>query len=258
MSHKECPIGIIPAAGRGLRLGRLPFSKELYPIGYRPATAPREGWQPFVVIEDLIERMTVAEAKRIFIVLARGKSAIMDYLGDGGRYGVELCYLVQEEANGMPFALDLPFHWLREETVLFGMPDTLVRPKDIFVQLLSTHVRTGAELTLALFPTDRPEQFGMVGADSEGRVTETVDKPKATRLRHMWGSACWAPTFSVHMNQYLKERASLGSEVVLSSVFQDVLEQGRQVRSVTFSEGTYIDIGTVEGLRHGLQRFADD
>src|SRR5262249_19487287 len=121
--HNRGAVGIVPAAGRGTRLGRLPFCKELYPLGRKSDADgnPTEGWR--VVCDHVIEQMAHAGVDRVFIVLGRGKSAIMEYFGGGGRLGLHIAYLLQEELRGMPFAIDLAHSWLRDETVLFGMPD---------------------------------------------------------------------------------------------------------------------------------------
>src|SRR5207237_5697494 len=77
--------------------------------------------------------------------------------------GVPIAYLYQEELRGGAFAIDLARAWLAaDHTVLFGFPDTIVEPADAFTDLLASHRRSGADLTLGLFPTDRPSPLGMV------------------------------------------------------------------------------------------------
>ena len=51
-------VGIIPAAGRGTRLAPLPFSKELFPLGYQQVKIDdRIQWRPKVVSQYMIEQM---------------------------------------------------------------------------------------------------------------------------------------------------------------------------------------------------------
>ena len=72
--------GIIPAAGRATRLAPLPFSKELFPMGYQKICIDgREQWRPKTVSQHLIDRMVYAGVDRIFIILGTGKEAIMEY-----------------------------------------------------------------------------------------------------------------------------------------------------------------------------------
>ena len=146
--------------------------------------------------------------------------------------------------RGMPFALDLARTWLSGETTLFGMLDTIVRPRSAHQRLLAEHARAAADLTLGVFPTDEPSRFGMVNIDERGRVVGNVDKPASTSLRYMWGFACWSPAFGALMGDHLRAVSAAPSEVVLSSVFRRAVNSGFRVVVVTFDDGEYIDIGT--------------
>jgi glucose-1-phosphate thymidylyltransferase len=249
--------GIIPAAGRGTRLAPLPFSKELFPLGYQKIPIDNKvQWRPKTVSQYLIERMVTAGVKRIFFILGTAKEAIMEYYGNGGRFGIDIAYLFQEELAGMPFALDLARPWLRDETVLFGMPDTIIQPKDVFRRLLQAHVARQADLTLGVFRTETPQKFGMVELDADDRVIRNVDKPKETNLEYMWGIGCWSPSFTELMGEFLKNSPDAKREVVLSEVFQYAHEQNFNVRAVRLDDGEYLDIGTVDELRRAIERYS--
>jgi len=184
-------IGIVPAAGAGSRLSPYPNAKELFPIGYqRVRVNDRIERRPKVISQYLIENMINGGVRRFFFILGEGKHDIMHYYGNGSSYDVDVAYLFQEQLHGMPFAIDLVYPWLRgDETVVMGMPDTLIEPGDAFAKLLSAHRRWNADLTLGLFRTDKPAKFGMIGIDDESNVIEHVDKPSQTDLRWLWGIA---------------------------------------------------------------------
>lgn len=247
---------IIPAAGRGSRLLPFPCPKELFPVGYQDVVIDgKVEKRPKVVSQYLLEHLVEAGARRIFIILGDGKFDIMRYFGDGSRFSADFSYLFQEQLRGMPSAIDLARPWLNGETVLFGMPDTIIEPNDCFHRLLADHNETAADLTLALFPTDNPSKFGMVGIDATGTVTHTVDKPAATDLKWMWGAACWSPAFTELLGCYLAEAGYDGREIVLGDVFNRALELRMRVRGLPFAEGKYIDIGTTTELNSALRRF---
>jgi len=250
-------VGLIPAAGKGTRLAPLPFSKELFPLGYqRILVNGNLQWRPKVVSQYLIDNMIQAGVRRIFIILGSGKEAIMEYYGNGQRMGIDISYLFQEELHGMPFALDLARPWLRDEIVVFGMPDTVIQPQDAFSQLLRAHENWRADLTLGAFPTSTPWKFGMIEMDDENRVIGNVDKPSQTSLRYMWGMACWSPVFTELMSEYLRTHLSNAHEIVLAQVFQYAIEMGLNVRAYRFDEGEYLDIGTVEELHQAIQKYS--
>ncbi len=58
-------IGLLPAAGRGSRLGPIPCSKEIMPLGFQAQTTP-DGtiWQPVTAIETHLRALKLAGARR--------------------------------------------------------------------------------------------------------------------------------------------------------------------------------------------------
>ena len=247
---------IIPAAGRGSRLLPFPCPKELFPVGYQDVeiNGAKEK-RPKVVSQYLLEHLIDAGARRVFIILGEGKSDIMRYYGDGSRFGVHISYLFQEQLHGMPSAIDLARPWLINETILFGMPDTIIEPANCFRRLLAYHEEQEADLTLALFPTDNPSKFGMVEIDEANTVIRTIDKPKATNLRLMWGACCWSPSFTELIGRYLGDKTYAGKEIVLGDIFNFALEAKMRVKGLPFEEGKYIDIGTTAELNTALKQF---
>ena len=69
--------GIIPAAGAGSRIQPLAFSKELLPAG---CWMDGETERPRAVSEYIIERMLLAGADKICLVISPGKSDILQLL----------------------------------------------------------------------------------------------------------------------------------------------------------------------------------
>jgi UTP-glucose-1-phosphate uridylyltransferase len=70
--------GVIPAAGAGSRIQPLAFSKELLPVGSR---FDGEVERPRAVSEYLVERMRLAGADKLCLVISPGKSDILSYYG---------------------------------------------------------------------------------------------------------------------------------------------------------------------------------
>lgn len=172
---KEKLIGLIPAAGQARRLAPLPCSKELFPIGY---FENEQGSHPKPVGIFLIERLITAGVDQAYMIISEEKEDILRYFGNGEAFGISLSYLIQENPRGMPNALDLAYQWVKDATIVFGMPDTIFSPSDAFTQLLDQHRKMGADLSLGLFPTQKPERFGMVSFAGEDQFIFTVDKPK--------------------------------------------------------------------------------
>src|SRR6266702_4579627 len=90
-------IGIIPAAGAGLRIQPLGCSKELLPVGSREISGVE---RPKAVSEYLVERMIAAGAKQICMVISAEKSDIVRYYAERD-YAAEIFYVVQQRPQGL-------------------------------------------------------------------------------------------------------------------------------------------------------------
>jgi glucose-1-phosphate thymidylyltransferase len=256
-------VGVVPAAGRGTRLGSLPFSKEIFPVAWAVdgAGSPR----PRVAAEWLLRGFRSAGARRAYVVLRDGKWDIPGCLGDGERFGLSLAYLLMRWPHGQPFTLDAAYPFLGEGTVLFGFPDILFRPEGALAALARRVEEGGADVALGLFPAHRPWKMDMVETDEAGRVRRIDVKPRETSLTRTWILAAWAPSFTRFLHVFVEERLresqagmSLegsvdGAELYLGHVFQAAMEAGLVVEGIPFPEGDYIDIGTPDELRQVLR-----
>ena len=254
---KEVVVGIIPAAGQGTRVACLPCSKEIFPIGFRTVNTDHHvNWVPKAVGLYTMEQMIKTGARRIFVVIGKEKWDIPKYFGNGAKFGISIAYLLQEHLSGIPGALDLARPWLKDEVVLFGMPDTIIEPRDAFAQALRVHKSTKADVTLGAFPTSTPERFGMVKFAADGRLIYAEDKPFRTDLEYMWGFACWGRTFVDFMADYLQKIGESQQEIVIGDIFQAGLDAGLCMQVVPFAQGRYIDIGVPRDLMSAVSRFS--
>jgi len=243
-------VGLLPAAGRGSRLGPIPCSKEIMPLGFqRGREAALPVWEPVTAIEGHLRVLQLAGAQRCAIVINEGKADIVRYLGNGDRYNLSIAYLHQPHPRGMPYALDLAAPWIGGATTLFSMPDTLIMPTNTMARLLAHHRAHGSDLTLGLFPTSTPHKFGMVERDAAGKIINFVDKPAYSQLDLMWGLAVWSPRFTAVLSTFLAHLPPSGIEVVLSDVFLAALQQGLHVDGLVLHDAHYHDIGTPEDFQ---------
>jgi glucose-1-phosphate thymidylyltransferase len=254
-------IGLVPAAGQATRLGVTPCSKEILPVSY---VRDGEGHlQPVAACESLIEKLRRAGTSHTYFVLRAGKWDIPSYLGDGGRFGVHLGYLMMRHPWGQPFTLDAAYPFVKDATVLLGFPDILFEEADAFVRLLEQKRASGAEVVLGLFPARRPEKMDMVQVNETGQVLDIVIKPRATDLTETWLIAAWSPEFTGFLNEFvarrLREEARMhpdGREYYVGDVMRAAMSEGMSIDTVRFAESEYIDIGTpdelFEAVRNGV------
>jgi glucose-1-phosphate thymidylyltransferase len=191
--------------------------------------------------------MASADVERILLVVAPWKLDIVNYFGDGAHVGLQIGYLWQEEARGLPYAMDLARPWTRGHHVAFAMPDTITTPDDALARLRQRYLATGADLALAVFPAAEPERLGPVLLAGE-RVIQVLDKPQHPPVSNTWGVAIWSDAFADLMHDELAERAELPGEPVIGHFFDLAVRQGLKVIGVSFPDGSFEDAGTRVGI----------
>ncbi len=261
-------IGLIPAAGQAKRISPLPFSKELFPIGFNTALDDHTT-RPKVVSEYLLQNLHAANVKTVYFILRSGKWDIPAYFGDGSRLNMNLGYLMMGVPFGTPYTLDQAFPFIQQVRIALGFPDILFRPRNAYARLIERQNRSGADVMLGLFPSDRPQKVDMVDIDARGRVREIIIKPKHTDLRYTWAIAVWTPVFTRFMHDFLADSLNtlsspsnpglnlhLSSELYVGDVFRAALSAGFQIETEIFEDGHCIDIGTAEDLKRAVQDYA--
>jgi glucose-1-phosphate thymidylyltransferase len=270
-------VGLIPAAGRATRLAPFRYPKELLPIGYE--LTPQGGARPRAVAEYGVEAIKAAGIDHLFFVVAPWKLDVVTYFGDGGQFGVSVGYLYQEEARGLPHAVDIAYPWIGGRHVALVLPDTIVTPADALARLRTRYLDTGADLALAVFPTEQSWRLGPVVL-SGGKVERVLDKPRGPAPANTWGAAIWGERFAGLLHEGLAPvdpaqagtaqagtaqagtaqagtaqagTAQAGTEPVLGMFFDLAVRRGLKAVAVEFPGGSFEDAGTSEGIvRTGL------
>jgi glucose-1-phosphate thymidylyltransferase len=250
---KKDVVGLIPGAGKGTRIGPLPFSKEIYPIGFEEEGDGR----PKTACSYLLGKMRSAGVEKVYIILRAGKWDIPAYFQNGKSWGVRLAYLVMNSSSGTPYTVDQAFPFVRDDTIVFGFPDILFEPEDAFVKLLDRLAVGKVDVVLGLFPSDNPRKTDMVDLEEDGRITRIDVKPEETQLCHTWGIAVWTPRFTYFMHEYLKvlKRTNAERELFVGDVIRAAIDEGLYVEGIHVSGEPYLDIGTPEDLLRATRQF---
>jgi glucose-1-phosphate thymidylyltransferase len=247
-------VGLIPAAGYATRLGTLPHSKEIHPIGTY-VDPNGSGLRPKVVSHYLLEKMRYARIDRAYFLLRDGKWDIAAHFKDGAAVDMFLAYLLVTLPYGTPYTLDVAYPFVYDSLIALGFPDILFSPDDAYTRLIEHQVKGGADVVLGLFPTDQPQASDVVAIDDRGRILQILTKPKQTTLSHTWGIAVWTPTFTEFLHSYL---ASLPTptndtrELFVGDVVQAGIKSGMRVEGVPVSDTPFLDIGTPENLARAI------
>lgn len=157
---------MILAAGVGSRLHPLTHTipKPLVPIVNRPC------------IEHIIALLRKHGFTDIMVNVYYLKDQIMDFLGDGSRFGVRISYSVEDQLWGDAGSVKRCEDFFGSETFLVIGGDDLA---DIdLTRFLDNHRRRGALASIALCLVDDPAEYGIVLTNEEGRITRFVEKPR--------------------------------------------------------------------------------
>ncbi|MEJ8800604.1 sugar phosphate nucleotidyltransferase [Pontibacter sp. H249] len=250
-------VGIIPAAGLATRLQPLPFSKELYPIGFEYSAESIKS--PKVVSAYLIEQMAAGGAAQQYFILRKGKWDIPAYFGDGSKYNLRIAYLMMGLPYGAPYSADQAYTFVKDKLVLFGFPDILISKPGAFSRLVVKQKETNADVVLGIFEADFPDKWDVVDLLPDGSIKSVFPKPHEANLIYAWAFACWSPAFTAFMHQYLQqmqENISPSShELSIGNVIQAAITNGLRVQSVLLEKGTCLDVGTPEDLRKAILQY---
>ena len=249
-------VGVIPASGWAKRMGPLPCSKEILPIGFHTADDGSSA-QPKVIISYLLDKMRFAGIRKVYIVLRKGKWDIPGYLGDGSAHDMHIGYLMQGLPYGVPYTLDQATPFIEKSIVALGFPDTIYRTKGIYKKMLERLKQSDAAVVLGLFPADIPQNADGVEIDSDGIIRRVIAKPHDGSHNTVWAAAVWRSSFTHFMHEYLANidtRSREASELQIGHIFQIAIEQGQQIAGVHVSEHSIIDLGTSENYAAVLRR----
>jgi glucose-1-phosphate thymidylyltransferase len=239
MINNNEKIGLIPAAGKGFRMG-LPFPKELFPILYNQSYLP--------VAQFAVDRILQAKVNHIVFVINEAKTQLINYFKDGKSLECQFSYVFQNFSDtmdqistspGLAHALDSAYHLIQNKTVFFSMADTIIYPRDMLKKAYSER-KIDTDIILCLFKTNQPENYGMVEIDECGeKITKIIDKPQLTALEWMWGSIIWKPIFS----EFLHDQVQNFENFDFASILNQAIDQGLRFSPYEIYNGQFIDIG---------------
>ena len=247
-------VGLIPCAGNGSRLGSLPFSKELYPIELEEG---KDKNNVKVVSSYLIDHMQEAGVNDFHIIINEEKWDIPAYYNNVPILNRNFCYHIANVDYGVPFSINMAYPFIKDKIVCFGFPDILFKPNNVYSKLLSKlSSNRDVSIVLGVMPLARPDKSDMIEFDHKGNIKRIIIKSSTVKhLKNGWINAVWNSEFTEYLNSYvsnlLKENSLKdlkNSEIYIGDVIRAAIEDGYNVDSVIFEQGTCLDIGTPEDL----------
>lgn len=231
---RRCRIGVILAGGKGTRLYPITRAvpKELLTIGEYP------------IIDYSMQQMKGALVEKVYVVIGYRKEAVMDYLGNGSRYGVPICYVYQEEPLGPAHAL-LQLEPFVNETLCVVFGDEYLQPPTALKRLVDFHLTHEAAACIGVAHAEDARTTSIVKVDQHGRVSDIVEKPPTKTFWDNLGEN-GTHVFEPLVFDYIKRTPpGLNGELFLSDTVRVMVKDDRTVYAIS-NANLHLDIGVKE------------
>jgi glucose-1-phosphate thymidylyltransferase len=236
--------GVILHGGKGTRLRPLTHTgpKQLIPIANKPMSQ--------YALEDLREAGIVD----VSVVLGDiAPEKVIEYYGDGSRFGVRLTYIHQDEPRGIAHAVGLAKDFVGNEPFVVYLGDNLL--KDGIVPCVDGFKDSEAAAHVALCHVQNPGAFGVAEIDNVGHVVKLTEKPKIPS-----SDLALVGVYMFRSNIFQaidKIKPSWRGELEITDAIQELVSMGLEVSSHIIS-GWWKDTGKPEDLLEANQFVLSD
>lgn len=158
--------GLILSGGKGTRLYPLTYTsaKQLIPVANKP------------VLFRVIEAIRDAGIADIGIVVGDTAKEIQAAVGRGGRWGVKITYIQQNQPLGLAHAVKVSQDFLGDERFVMFLGDNVIQGG--ISSLIEQFGVSKWNSQIVLTRVAHPEQYGVAELNGEGQIHRLVEKPK--------------------------------------------------------------------------------
>lgn len=177
MIDKDIPV-VILAGGKGKRFS--PITQKIPKPMVRIANKP--------LLEYILVMFKCQGFKDFIFCLCYKKDKIIDYFGDGSKWGVRIKYVLEDENNplGTAGALSLARSFLKATFIVtYG---DILRNLDIS-EMLKNHFRKQTLVTLNIHQNRSQKPGSIVFFNKDLEVTKFIEKPKKIKSKkYVWSN----------------------------------------------------------------------
>ena len=204
---------VVLAAGEGQRLR--PFTatkpKVMIEVGNKP------------ILQYVIEALKGAGIRKILLVVGYKRERVIDYFGNGERFGVDIDYVIQKQQLGTAHALKQAEEFVRDRF--------LVVPGDNIVDTSTIECALDENYAIVYRKLEEVSKYGVL-VIKNGRVTSIIEKPEEK------------VSYLVNTGLYLLDKTVfdfIETETDLTDVINKMIEEGLEFIAVE-TRGEWLDI----------------
>jgi glucose-1-phosphate thymidylyltransferase len=223
---------LILAGGTGSRLRPITFTraKQLVPVANKP------------ILYYGLEAIKEASISEVGIVVGETRDEIVDAVGDGSDWGLDVTYIPQAEPLGLAHAVQISEDFLGDEPFVMYLGDNLI--KDGIVPFVREFEKESPEAEILLARVPHPERFG-VAELADGKVVRLVEKPAEPKSDlALVGVYLFTACIFEAVNAI---KPSERGELEITDAIQYLVDKGYTVRPHVI-DGWWKDTGKLEDL----------
>ena len=158
--------GLILSGGTGSRLRPLTFTnaKQLIPVANNP------------ILFRVIESIRDAGITDIGIVIGSTGKQVKEAVGRGGRWGVNITYIQQDQPLGLAHAVKVSEDFLGDDSFVMFLGDNVIQGG--ISSLISKFDQNEWNSQIVLTRIENPTQYGVAVLNDQGYIERLVEKPK--------------------------------------------------------------------------------
>lgn len=228
--------GIVLAGGQGVRLRPMTtaVNKHLLPVYDKPMI-----YYPISVLA----RANIKEI--LLITTSQSLQAYEDLLGNGDRFGMDIRYAIQDQANGVAESLIIGEKFIGNDNVCLILGDNF-----FYGASLDFHLKQASEnkhgATIFSYPVKDPERFGIVELDKSGNPISIIEKSSKPKSNYAVTGLYFYDNTVLEYAKHLCP--SVRGELEITDVNSLYLENNSLSVQILGEDTLWFDLGTHDSL----------